>query len=169
MDGTNSISVRPFADDDAAEALALMRELATFEGYIDKFVPDEADLRQYGSGKDQRFQAFVAVDDNTDRLVGIAVVYTIPWTYDLQPTVVLKELFVAAGYRRAGVGRRLMVGVAEHAVALGASRLQWTVLADNARAQAFYRELGGETDRVWQHWEMTEHELAVLAKQASSP
>ena len=168
MAGTNAISVRPFTSDDAPEALALMRELATFEGYIDKFVPQADDLRLYGSGNDPRFHAFVAVDAKAQRLVGIAVVYTIPWTYDMQPTVVLKELFVAADYRRAGVGRRLMVGVAEHAVALGASRLQWTVLADNARAQAFYRELGGEADRVWQHWEMTEHELAALAGQAPS-
>ncbi|MEM8983595.1 MAG: GNAT family N-acetyltransferase [Pseudomonadota bacterium] len=165
MAGTDAISIRPFELDDAPQALALMRALATFEGYIEHFAPDESDLCRYGSGAARRFDAFVAVDNDTARIVGIAVVYTIPWTYDMQPTVVLKELFVAADYRRSGVGRRLMVGVAEHAVALGATRLQWTVLADNARAQAFYRELGGEADRVWQHWEMTEHELADLARE----
>lgn len=157
--------VRPFAKEDAGAALSLMRELAKFEGYIGEFAPNEADLCRYGLGESRRFDALVAVCPSSQVLAGIAVLYTIPWTYDLKPSVVLKELFVAADFRGQGVGRGLMGAVASHALAIGASRLRWTVLAENTRAQAFYRTLGGEIDGEWQHWEVDARRLRELVPQ----
>ena len=140
-----------------------MRDLADFEGYIEQFAPTAEDLIRFGTGDNRCFDALIAVDSAGDRLAGIAVLYTIPWTYDLKPTVVLKELFVRAAYRCSGVGQQLMAAVAEHAVALGAERLHWTVLADNDAAQSFYQRLGGQPDRHWQHWEMTLPAMRRLA------
>ena len=59
------------------------------------------------------FTAFVAEQD--DDLVGMAVVYTIPWTYTLRPKVVLKELFVEEAARNMGAGRAPMAAVISHA------------------------------------------------------
>ncbi|MGH3187560.1 MAG: GNAT family N-acetyltransferase [Streptosporangiaceae bacterium] len=54
----------------------------------------------------------------------------------------LKELYVAEGYRRRGVGKTLMRAVFETATVLGCVRVEWTTDPDNAAAQAFYAGLG---------------------------
>ncbi|MBC7974380.1 MAG: GNAT family N-acetyltransferase, partial [Myxococcales bacterium] len=81
-----------------------------------------------------------------------AVVYAIPFTYDLRPTLVLKELFVAEPTRATGIGRALMTAVLAHARTTGCGRLQWDVLPDNHRAKAFYRRFGGQPDAAWERW-----------------
>ncbi|HET9396074.1 MAG TPA: hypothetical protein VFO36_08455, partial [Nitrospiraceae bacterium] len=80
---------------DGARLLILMQQLATFEGYGDRFRVTEADLLQRGLcaadlGRQPQFTAIVA-QTTAEELAGYAVVYEIPFTYDLAPTLVLKE------------------------------------------------------------------------------
>ncbi len=164
MDATNQIVVRPFTRQDTPQLLDLMKGLARFENYIDAFAVREEDLIRFGLGEDPLFDAQVACGIHApDQLLGMAVTYMIPWTYDLRPTVVLKELFVAESARHRGVGRALMTKVAHRAVEQGAARLQWTVLPSNGDAQGFYRGLGARPDRDWQPWQLKEPELRSLA------
>lgn len=128
-----------------------MRGLAVFEGYDEEFRVTVDDLILHGLGPSPRFGAFVA-DDGRGLLLGVAVHYVIPWTYDLRPTLVLKELFVEADGRRQGVGKALMEAVFSEAERIGAPRVQWQVLADNESAKAFYRGLGAAMDAKWHPW-----------------
>lgn len=149
---TNTLSVRPFDHRDVPKVLALMRGLAVFEGYIDTFAVTEKDLIVHGLGDAPRFGVLVAEVDG--HVVSIAVHYVIPWTYDLKPTVVLKELFVEEGARSSGAGAALIAALRHHAAAIGAPRIHWTVLAGNEPAKRFYRRNGGSPDEVWQPWTM---------------
>lgn len=145
-----AISVRPFERRDVSEVLGLMRDLAVFEGYIDAFRVTEADLIVHGLGATPRFGVFVAEADGS--IAGIAVHYLIPWTYDLRPVVVLKELFVAEDARGLNIGRALFGRLEEHARSIEASRIIWTVLADNGAAKQFYRRMGATPETVWENW-----------------
>lgn len=138
---------------DAAPLLRLMRELARFEGYLGQFRVTENDLleRALGRGARQEFMAFVAESASGD-LLGYAVVYGVPFTYDLRPNLVLKELYVDGAARGLGIGRALMAAVMAEGKARGCARLKWDVLPDNMQAQAFYRSLGGAPDTGWQGW-----------------
>ena len=146
--------VRPFAAEDAPQLLDLMRALAVFEGYIDAFRVTEADLLSFGLGPQGRFGAVVAAEAASGRLLGMAVHYVIPWTYDMRPTLVLKELFVAEDARGSGVGQGLMNAVIDEARRIGAPRIDWLVLAGNEAAMAFYRGLGGRQDDTWLRWRL---------------
>ncbi|MEO1042538.1 MAG: GNAT family N-acetyltransferase [Pseudomonadota bacterium] len=146
------ISIRLWAEEDAQELLAMMKALAVFEGYAEAFKVTPEALITHGMGSIRRFEVVVAEDTKTQRLIGMAVTYQQPWTYDLRSTVVLKELFVVADRRGCGVGHRLMEAVIEHARLTGASRINWTVLADNHRAKAFYRQFDGRRDAKWEPW-----------------
>lgn len=95
--------------------------------------------------------AFVA-ESGSGALPGYAVVHTIAYTYDLRPTLVLKELYVDDAARGLGIGHALMAAVMAEGKAQGCARLKWDVLPGNLRAQAFYRSLGGAPDRQWQAW-----------------
>jgi GNAT superfamily N-acetyltransferase len=145
--------VRPAVAGDAEPLLALMRELARFEGYDAHFAVTAADLLARGlapAGAPQ-FVAFVAEQAGAG-LIGYAVVVETPFTFDLRPTLTLKELYVRDGRRGGGAGRVLFEQVLAHGRARGAGRLKWDVLPSNEPARAFYRRLGGAPDRDWERW-----------------
>ncbi len=78
----------------------------------------------------------------------------------------LKELFVAAGARGAGVGRALMRAMAERAAGLGARRLQWE--AGDAPSRAFYAALGAVDDGKT-HYAVRAADLDGFARPAPFP
>ncbi|MCR9193829.1 MAG: GNAT family N-acetyltransferase [Hyphomonas sp.] len=153
--GTISVGeVREFREQDASQLLELMRGLAEFEGYIDDFAVSESDLIANGLGENRRFQAFVVPDEVETQLLGMAVTYIIPWTYDLRPVVVLKELFVRKEARQHHIGHALFDRVVDLAKARKASKVQWTVLRGNAAAVNFYQSHGARPDYIWETWQL---------------
>lgn len=148
------VDVRAFQSADIPQLLKLMRELAEFEGYLDQFKVTEADLSERGLSEQPDFYAWVATAADGDQLIGMAVTYCIPWTFDLRPTLVLKELYVDAATRSGGVGKALMNAVIAQARDLDAGQIKWTVLPDNRAAQNFYQSLGAEADRSWENWQL---------------
>ncbi|QPC90435.1 GNAT family N-acetyltransferase [Mesorhizobium sp. INR15] len=146
------VTIRPFERQDVGAVLVLMRALAVFEGYDDRFRVTEADIVEHGLGPSPRFGVFVAEAEGA--VVGIAVHYLIPWTYDLKPVVVLKELYVAEPARGMAVGHALVERLRKYASGIGASTIKWTVLRSNTPAKAFYRALGGRPDEIWEMWHL---------------
>jgi len=146
-------TVRHACISDTTELLVLMRELARFEGYIEQFCVTENDLLERGlcEGSSQQFIAFVAEAGNGEML-GYALVYMVPFTFDLQPNLILKELYVRETRRGIGIGHALMAAVLASAKELGCARLKWDVLQNNMSAQAFYRSIGGLPDSDWESW-----------------
>jgi GNAT superfamily N-acetyltransferase len=145
-----NIHVRPFEERDAPRMLVLMRGLASVERYRDRFRVTERDLIAHGLCDLPRFGAFVA--EHGGEVIGVAAHYEVPWTFDLRPVVVLKELFVAEDARGLGVGQALFRRLMVHAANLGATRVVWTVLPDNSAARRFYASAGGAPDTAWEHW-----------------
>ena len=148
------MKVRRATAADVAPLLASMRALAVFEGYDAQFRVSTTDLLQRGldGSSAPEFTALVA-EDGRGELCGHAVLLVTPFTYDLRPTGVLKELYVAATHRRQGVAEALLMAVEAEARGLGAGRLRWLVLPGNAPAQRLYRRFGGAPDAAWESWE----------------
>jgi len=164
---------RPFRKGEETQLLGLMKGLAKFEGYIDDFAVTERDIVERGLTYPPQFHAHVVPDQETGELLGMAITYVLGWTYSGKPHLVLKELFVSEQARGMGVGDLLMSAVINQADQIGAFRLQWTVLADNKRAKAFYRRFGARHDAQWENWEipLTKESLQkapceVIAKRA---
>ncbi|MEE9101986.1 MULTISPECIES: GNAT family N-acetyltransferase [Pseudomonas] len=155
------LKIRAARPEDVPTLLELMRELAAFEGYIDEFAVDADALRIRAFGPAAQCQVFVA---ESDTLQGYAVALSIPFTYDLRPTVRLKELYVVENGRNRGIGERLMQCVASWARDQGAGRLLWDVLAGNDAAGRFYGRLGGRRERKWIAYEMDAPALDCLAR-----
>ncbi|MEL6264975.1 MAG: GNAT family N-acetyltransferase [Pseudomonadota bacterium] len=86
--------------------------------------------------------------DDRGAAVGLAAVALFFSVSDPRPErqvqMELKELFVLAGYRSAGLGTALMAWIEAEAVAAGACRIDWHVKRDNDRAIAFYRRGGAD-------------------------
>jgi ribosomal protein S18 acetylase RimI-like enzyme len=144
--------VRAAVPQDAKALLGLMQALAKFEGYDANFRVTESDLLERGlATASPQFVAFVA-EQADGELSGYAVVYQINFTYDLRPTLHLKELFVNENARQSGAGKALMHAVIAHAKANGCGRLKWDVLPDNAPAKKFYRRFNAHPVCDWEAW-----------------
>ncbi|GFE83864.1 hypothetical protein GCM10011487_58640 [Steroidobacter agaridevorans] len=137
---------------DAPQLLSLMQGLARFEGYDDRFAvtADVLIERGFSPHRPPEFTAWVAELDAA--LVGYALIYVIPYTFDLRPTVVLKELFIDQAARGRNFGHGLMTAVIEHARSLNARLIRWQVLPDNEPAKRFYRQHGAAMDADWENW-----------------
>ena len=154
--------IRQACPGDVPQLLALMRELAAFEDYLADFAVDEDALHRRAFGTTAQCRIFVA--EAAGELRGYAVALLVPFTYDLRPTVRLKELYVTAPWRSQDLGRQLLAALAQWALKQSAGRLHWDVLAGNSRAEAFYRRLGGRPVEKWIAYEMNVNALQALAR-----
>ena len=142
------------ADADAPGLLALMRDLAAFEGWPGLLSVTAAEIARRISTAPPALQAVLAEAPGGD-LIGFATVFAIPYAYAMNPSLELEMLFVTEPWRAQGVGRALMDAVLGHARAGGFERVEWNVLAKNARAKAFYESLGGVEKDGWRRWGVT--------------
>jgi GNAT superfamily N-acetyltransferase len=147
------ITIRPALESDVPCLLVLMRKLATFERYLPQFAVTERDLRERGfpSKGSAEFYAVIA-ETAAKTTVGYAVFYLVPFTFDLRPTLLLKELFVCDEHRNLGTATLLLSEVARQARLRRCGLIRWTLLPDNDRAKAMYRKWGGKPDLEWEHW-----------------
>lgn len=144
--------IRHAIKSDSEALLTLMKQLAVFEEYIDDFTVTTNDLVMHGfthaDDREPNFTAIVAEENSS--LHGYLVYYLIPFTYDLKPTLFIKELYVNEDARGKSIGKKLMKQAIKDAKEKGCGRLKWDVLSDNIKAQSFYKSLGANYDARWQ-------------------
>lgn len=75
----------------------------------------------------------------------------------------LKELYVAADRRGAGIGRALIAALARIARDEGHGRIDWTADRDDDRLLAFYDGLGGTRQEAKLFYRLTGEALAAMA------
>lgn len=165
LDAQATIKVRDALHSDIPELLRLMRSLAEFEGYAADFAVTARDLASRGFGPRPQFFAKLAVDTARDIAAGMAVFYLMPFTYDLRPTLLLKELYVDERYRNRRVGERLMIALARQARRIGCGRMRWDVLHGNREAERFYGRLGGRREDRWIAWQMDRSGIDALDRE----
>lgn len=147
----SDLMVKQATEKDLPFVLTLMQQLAVFEGYIDNFQVDLAYLKQHllrPASAPQNFEVLVAKQFET--VQGILVFYTLPFTYDLKPWLLMKELIVDENHRSKGVGRALMKQLIELAKQRNVSKIRWDVLNSNTRAKSFYESFGAEHQTEWE-------------------
>ena len=95
----------------------------------------------------------VATTDGRDML-GFAATALFHSLVEFEPAksgqCLVKELYVRSSARSQGVGKAIMVWVAQYAADNGCSRIDWNVKASNHAGLRFYERLGAErvTDRL---------------------
>jgi GNAT superfamily N-acetyltransferase len=151
--------------DDAATVHGLIVALARYEREPAAVVNSPEVLRAQLAGARPPFECLLAEHDGAVR--GFALFFPTYSTWLGKPGMWLEDLFVLEAYRRRGIGRALLAGVAQLAVARGCERLEWAVLDWNTPARAFYRRLGAEARDDWTMHRLTGFALDALA--ASCP
>jgi GNAT superfamily N-acetyltransferase len=154
--------IRPATRDDVPLLLELIGALADYERLRDEVVLDAALLEQHLFGERPAAEAVLASAGG--EAVGYALFFPTFSTFLGRPGLWLEDLFVLPARRRGGVGRALLLHVAELAVARGCGRLEWSALDWNEPALAFYRGLGARRMGEWELHRLDGAALAAVAR-----
>jgi GNAT superfamily N-acetyltransferase len=140
--------IRPVTRADVPLLLQLIGELADYERLRNQVVIDAGLLERHLFGERPAAEAVLAERDGAP--AGYALWFTTYSTFTGRPGIWLEDLFVRPAQRGAGIGRALLVHVAQLAVTRGCGRLEWSALDWNEPALAFYRGLGAHRLGEWQ-------------------
>jgi GNAT superfamily N-acetyltransferase len=129
----------------------MIRLLAVHEGAAGLVSYSQGQLTAALAGDPPRLHAILAED--ADGIHGF-VTYTIDFSiWNGGDILRIDDVFVNDDARRRGIGRQMMMRIAELALA-GGMIARWEIEPVNVRAQKFYRNLGATTrDKIVARWE----------------
>ena len=159
-----SISIRRARPGEAGLVLSFIRELADYEKLLHELEASEADLDAALFCDNPRL--FCEIAEWQSEPVGFAVWYFNFSTFRGRSGIYLEDLFVRPAYRGKGLGKALLVHLAQQCVANGSDFLQWAVLDWNTSSIDFYKSLGAVMMGEWTGCRLDGPALAALAKRA---
>lgn len=156
-------TIRPAVEADCPTMLALLRELADYEGLGDRLAVDEATLRRDGFGPRPHFRCLLAERDAA--ALGLVLYFPIYSTFAGEAGLYVEDLIVRQDARGQGIGRALLAACAAEAEAEGRGRLMLSVLAWNKPALRLYRGLGFLEPPDWRAYGLVGEAFRALARE----
>ncbi len=153
--------VRRATPSDVDAMVELIHELADYERAPEECHVTSAQLHTALFGPDPAVFAHVAELDGV--VVGCAVWFKNFSTWDGVHGIHLEDLYVRPSARGSGLGRALLVALADECVRQGYTRLQWSVLNWNEPAIGFYHALGAVPLDEWTTYRVSGAALTTLA------
>lgn len=150
---TPDIDIRIATEADVPLILSLIRDLARYEKLLDQVVATEAILRESLFG--QSPAAEVIIGSFKAVPVGYALFFHSFSTFLGKTGMYIEDLYVQQAYRGKGLGKALLLFVAELAIKRGCKRLEWSVLDWNEPAIRFYESLGAFPMKGWTQYRLT--------------
>ena len=159
-----SLAIRPARPGEAALVLQFVRELAEYEKLTHECVATEAMIDAALFGDQPRI--FCDIAEWAGDPVGFAVWYLSFSTFNGRSGIYLEDLFVRPVFRGKGIGKALMVHLAQRCVAQGWTQFEWSVLDWNTPSIEFYKSLGAVMLDEWTGARISGGALNALAERA---
>lgn len=154
-------AIRPARAGDLDTIFQFICDLADYERLRHEVRADRSTLGAHLFGP--RPMAEVLIGEIAGVPQGFALFFHNFSTFEGRPGLYLEDLFVRPEARGAGLGKALLVRLAQLAKERGCARLEWSVLDWNEPAIAFYRSLGA---RPMDDWTVFRVDGAALEKLA---
>ena len=156
------MTIRSATERDVALILELIRGLAEYERLAQEVTATEDTLRRSLFGPSPGAEVVIA--EAGGEPAGFALFFHNFSTFVGKRGIYLEDLFVKPAWRGKGVGRKLLVHLAQLAVQRDCGRVEWAVLDWNEPAIRFYRGLGAQPMQDWTVFRLagdTLHQLAA--------
>lgn len=150
---TPDIDIRIATEADVPLILTLIRDLARYEKLLDQVVATEAILRESLFGQSPAAEVIIGSFKGVS--VGYALFFHSFSTFLGKAGMYIEDLYVQKAYRGKGLGKALLLFVAELAIKRGCKRLEWSVLDWNEPAIRFYESLGAFPMNGWTQYRLT--------------
>jgi GNAT superfamily N-acetyltransferase len=159
-----SLTIRRARSDEVGLVCTFVRELAEYEKLSHEVEATEADIAEALFGDSPVLFCDIAEWDGEP--AGFAVWFVNFSTFSGRHGIYLEDLFVRPALRGKGIGKALLMHLANQCVANGWSRLQWAVLDWNTPSIEFYKSLGADLMDQWTICRLGGEALARLAQGA---
>src|SRR5262245_56992644 len=158
-----NLQIRKAAEPDIPIILSFIRQLAEYERLSHEAVMTEETLRQSLFGPRRHVEVLLGYAG--DKPVAFAVFFHNFSTFLGKAGLYLEDLFVVPEMRGKGVGRAMLVELANIARERKCGRFEWAVLDWNESAIQFYKKLGAVPMNGWTIFRMTGAALEQLANE----
>jgi GNAT superfamily N-acetyltransferase len=142
-----TLNIRAATSADAAQVLRFIADLAAYEKLSHEVQASEADIRRDLFGAQPR--VFCEIAEVEERPVGFALWFYTYSTFQGRHGIWLEDLYVEPVSRGQGIGKSLLVNLAQRCVREGLGRLEWWVLDWNSPSIDFYTAQGGSLQDEW--------------------
>ncbi|PAU66707.1 GNAT family N-acetyltransferase [Pseudomonas sp. PIC25] len=159
-----SLSIRPAVPSDAAQILAFITELATYEKAAHEVVASVADIERTLFAERAPSRALICEQDG--KPIGFAVYFYSYSTWLGRNGIYLEDLYVTPDSRGSGAGKALLRQLAREACDNDCGRLEWSVLDWNEPAIGFYDSIGALPQREWIRYRLDGEALRSFAEGA---
>jgi GNAT superfamily N-acetyltransferase len=159
-------TIRPATAADVPVILDFIRGLADYEKLSHEVVASAETLRATLFPADSAMRpaaACILAFTATGAPAGFALYFFNYSTFLAKPGLYLEDLFVCPEFRGQGIGKALLLHLAQIANQLGCGRMEWSVLDWNQPAIDFYEALGAERKTEWTICRLTGPALARYA------
>lgn len=156
----SSLSIRPATPDDLGTILGLIRELAIYEKLLHE-VEATPELLQKHLFDEPKVRVLLA--EWNGEPAGYALFFYNFSTFLARPGIHLEDIFVQPQFRGRGIGKALLIQVAQIASQENCGRLEWNVLDWNEPSIAFYKSMGAVPLEDWTIMRVTGDALTQLA------
>lgn len=158
----SGLVIRAALPADAQLVYSLVRELAEYERLLDDVDATAEDLARALFGPSPR--VFCDIAEWNGETAGFALWFYNFSTFRGRHGIYLEDLFVRPAFRGKGIGKALLVHLAQRAVAEGCARVEWSVLDWNEPSIKFYESLGAIAMEEWTIFRLTGGALTKVAR-----
>lgn len=156
------LSIRSAVAGDAALIVKFIRDLAAYEQLLHEVEATGADILRDLFGAEPK--VFCEIAEWDGQAVGFALWFYTFSTFRGRHGIWLEDLFVDPAVRGKGIGKALLVALAQRCVRDGLGRFEWAVLDWNTPSIAFYRSQGAVLRDEWTGCRIDGEALLALAQ-----
>jgi len=156
------LKIREASVQDVPLILSFIRELAEYEREPNAVRATEDDLIRDGFAANPKFRVIIAEFGGSP--AGMAFFFHNYSTWQGKQGLFLEDLFVRPQFRGKGIGKALMIHLAEIAITDNCYGMRWEVLDWNTSAIDMYQRLGARFREHWRVMQITGEELKRLSE-----
>ena len=160
---TSALTIRPAIAADAGIIAQFIRDLADYEKLAHEAKASASDIARDLFGPDPK--VFCEIAEWDGKPVGFALWFYTYSTFQGQHGIWLEDLYVDPNLRGKGIGKALLIHLAQRCVREGLGRFEWWVLDWNESSIEFYKSQGGVMQDEWTKVRVDGDALAALARQ----
>ena len=154
--------IRPIAPADVPAVVALVHDLAAYEKAPEQCHLTAAQLHSALFGPSPALFGLIASQPD-EPVAGFALYFLNFSTWEGVHGIYLEDLFVRPQQRGSGLGKALLIRLAQIAVDRGYARVEWSVLDWNTPSIEFYRSLDAVPMNGWTTFRLTGPALRTAA------
>ena len=155
-----TLSIRPARPGDAPTVFALVCALAEYERLTSEVDATQEMIADALFAKEPRVFCDIAEWDG--EAAGFALWFLNFSSFRGRHGIYLEDIFVRPEHRGNGIGKALLLNLAQRCAERGYTRLEWSVLDWNTPVIDFYKSLGAEMMTEWSICRLTGGALSAL-------